>query len=194
MVQLTIPFMISTLVRIACAVVLSGDGVRAQFATLAVESARGPLASRLTGASRSEWLELLPSGSNGQLLHDATHAMAARCLAPQPAANLARRESGVAAFLSVSPASGQPAQSGARAGTLRPGLAWWELLDRPGVAVGIGEVDEGSPFLHVDLAGLEAPTHELLAQRGNVVDDKLQALDRAGLHVRQADPEADRAA
>ena len=77
--------------------------------------------------------------------------------------------------------------------TLRP-----DLLDRPGVAVGILEEDvaEAGPALRAerdDVAELDAARAEQLVGGVHVVHHELQALDRAGLHRRQPGAEDDRA-
>src|SRR6267378_1783136 len=68
-------------------------------------------------------------------------------------------------------------------------LGFRDLLDRPGVAVGVAEVDEPSPGLDVDLAGNYSTAGQLLADRLDVVDDNLQALLRSGRHL--GDPRSD---
>src|SRR5882757_2774102 len=63
---------------------------------------------------------------------------------------------------------------------LRPG---WYLLQRPRVAVGIAEVDEGPPRLNVHLTGLHAAVDQLPPRRLHVRDDDLDPLLRAGRHL-----------
>jgi hypothetical protein len=64
-----------------------------------------------------------------------------------------------------------------------------QLLQGPGVAVGVGEEHELAPRLHVDLAGLDPTFHELLAGGRDVFDHDLNALLRPGRHV--GDPGAE---
>ena len=66
-----------------------------------------------------------------------------------------------------------------------------ELLHRPGVAVRVAEVDEGSPVLLVDVADRDAAAEQILARRLDVRDDDLQALLRARSHLGDAGADHD---
>ena len=58
------------------------------------------------------------------------------------------------------------------------------MLQSPAIAVGIAEVNERAPRLDVDLADLDAAPREFVVRFPRVLDDHLQSLDRARLHVR----------
>ena len=68
-----------------------------------------------------------------------------------------------------------------------------DLLDGPAVAVGVGEEDEAAPGEVLDLAGLDAAVEELGAGGVDVGDDQLETGHRAGLGVREAGAQGDRA-
>src|SRR5262245_6856734 len=51
-----------------------------------------------------------------------------------------------------------------------------EFLEGPAVAVGVGKEHELAPRLHVDVAGLDPPFHELLAGGLDVANHNLDAL------------------
>src|SRR3954454_18542099 len=72
--------------------------------------------------------------------------------------------------------------------TARSGTAG-QLLNRPLVAVRIGEVDERAPRLHVDPAYRDTAIGESLPDCLDVVDDDHQPLLGAGLHLH--DPRAE---
>src|SRR5262249_23612439 len=68
-----------------------------------------------------------------------------------------------------------------------------QLLQCPGVAVGVGEGDEGSPWLDVDVAGVDAVGDQLPAGRLDVGHHHLDAELRAGLHRGDTRAQHDRA-
>src|SRR6185503_12640672 len=59
------------------------------------------------------------------------------------------------------------------------------LLDGPGVAVRVGEVDEGAPRELHDVGGLHALGAQGVAHRGGAVDHDLHPLHRARGRVRE---------
>ena len=77
------------------------------------------------------------------------------------------------------------------AGTHRP---VGELLQRPAVAVGIGEVDEAAPRLLVDIAGLDPSPGEFGTDLVGVGDDHLEVVQRARRERGQPFADGDRAA
>src|SRR4029453_14716917 len=80
------------------------------------------------------------------------------------------------------------------AARIRPVLAGADdLLDGPAVAVGVGEEDEAAPGEVLDLAGLDAAVEELGAGGVDVGDAQLETGHRAGLGVREAGAQGDRA-
>ena len=61
-----------------------------------------------------------------------------------------------------------------------------ELLDRPGIPVGVAEAEERAAIAfveHHDLAAVDASVDELLPSRFGVGDDELEAAHRAGRHL-----------
>ena len=77
----------------------------------------------------------------------------------------------------------EPARCRAGSAASRPDL---ELLDRPGVAVGVGEAEERAAVALVeddDLAALDAAAHQLRAGGRGIGDDELQPAQRAGRHL-----------
>src|SRR5215218_3217121 len=72
-------------------------------------------------------------------------------------------------------------------------LAADDLLDGPAVAVRVGEEHEPAPGKVLDLADLDPAVGEVGVGGLDVVDHHLQAGDRAGRGVGDADPERDRA-
>src|SRR5215211_888107 len=94
-----------------------------------------------------------------------------------------------------------PGRSGAGQAPTMAGTIWrsiGELLEGPGVAVGVLEVGVGDGRLaggaHVlDLADLDAALQELGPGGVDVVHHQVEGLDRAGGGVDDADPDADRA-
>jgi len=75
----------------------------------------------------------------------------------------------------------------------RLGGARLDLLHGPAVAVWVAEVDEAAPGEVLDLGDVDAPRGELLAGGGDLLDDELQRLQRAGLGLGQSLPDRDRA-
>jgi Gpi18-like mannosyltransferase len=67
-----------------------------------------------------------------------------------------------------------------------------QLLQRPRVAVGVAEEDEGTPRLDVDLAGVDAAADQLFAGGRDVGDDDLDPLLRPRRHLGDAGAEHDR--
>jgi hypothetical protein len=61
-----------------------------------------------------------------------------------------------------------------------------QLLQRPGIAVGVAEGDEGAPRLDVNVAGLDAMSEELLASGLHVGDHDLDPFLGARRHVGDA--------
>src|SRR6185437_17140807 len=80
-----------------------------------------------------------------------------------------------------------------RSRTLRGFFSVGHGLERTTVAVRVFEEDEASPREDLDVADIDAAFGELLAARLGVVDDHLQAVDRARLHPMRARGERDRA-
>src|SRR5215471_6817201 len=60
--------------------------------------------------------------------------------------------------------------------------AMGELLQRPAVAIGIAEVDEMPPILHINLADFSASFEQFLAGSLRIRDHHDQSLNRTGLH------------
>src|SRR3954469_26033056 len=77
----------------------------------------------------------------------------------------------------------------------RPHRSTWsgDLLDRPAVAVGVGEEDEFAPGELLDVAELDTAPCELGSGVVGIVHDELQALHRARRRVNEALPQRDRA-
>src|SRR5437660_11781414 len=68
-----------------------------------------------------------------------------------------------------------------------------DLLHRPRVAVRVAEVNEPSPRLLVDCAGLDSAAGKLLAKCLDVTDHNLQPFLRARCHLGDAGSDHDRA-
>ena len=68
-----------------------------------------------------------------------------------------------------------------------------QLLERPGVAVGVGEEDERTPGHDVDITHRDAATGQLGPRRFGVGDHHLQVVERAGRHLGQSLADRDRA-
>ena len=67
-----------------------------------------------------------------------------------------------------------------------------QLLDGPGVAVGVAEPGEPAPGQVLHWTGLDAARDQVRIDRVGVVDHDLQPLDRAGRRVSQTEAERDR--
>ena len=67
-----------------------------------------------------------------------------------------------------------------------------DLLDRPAVAVWIGEEDEPAPREVLDLAGVDAPAGKLVAGGDDVGDHELHPDDGAGCRIGDPGPDRDR--
>ena len=74
----------------------------------------------------------------------------------------------------------QPATANEQAEPLAPRR---ELLEGPGVAVGVAEEDKPAPRLFVDLAGLDAVVDQVLAGGRSILDHHLDALLRPWRHL-----------
>src|SRR5215471_18121727 len=75
---------------------------------------------------------------------------------------------------------------------LRKSWAMGELLQRPAVAIGIAEVDEMPPILHIDLADFSASFEQFLANGSRVLNHHLQPFLRSRRHVCNPNPNGDR--
>ena len=69
----------------------------------------------------------------------------------------------------------------------------WQLLHAPRVAVGVAEEDERSPREHLHVAHLDPALGEMGSRLFDVVDDDLQACDRAGSGIGEPGADRDRA-
>jgi hypothetical protein len=71
------------------------------------------------------------------------------------------------------------------------GLAFWQLLQGPSVAVWVAEGHKRAPRLNIDLAGGHTTTDELSSSRLDILHDDLHALLRARGHLRNASAKYD---
>src|SRR5215471_14605230 len=118
------------------------------------------------------------------------HSNGAPSLALNDAVPFARPPPGPA-YGSPKPHRGPAAGAAAGSGTRLPPLG--QLLERPGVAVGVAEGDERAPGLNVDVAGLHAMLEQVPPGGLDIRDDHLHALLRARRHLGDPRPHDHRA-